>query len=258
MVFKLPRLQSTMPIAAPTTGWPTLSFLRWFNIDFAGAIERQEAAQAATDARQDAIDADLVLINVAQDALIVTLQVQVDRLTDVLAGATPFTGLNVGGTNVKPFLDRTDGAALTVAAGLGDSVVTTPAVLAGSVTPYYAAFTAGTVNWAASSAEKDAQTVNGVVVTRGVVLIDALVSTTFGTVGAGQTGQLRLYRDGVEIFLAAVQLQEQGGYLPKQYVLRWIDTPGAGTFDYKATFEPGGVSTGDIFRRALTVLPLEG
>lgn len=46
MVFRLPDLQNRLPIV-DAMGRPVSSFLRYFNVDFKGAIERQEADQAA-------------------------------------------------------------------------------------------------------------------------------------------------------------------------------------------------------------------
>lgn len=49
-----------------------------------------------------------------------------------LAGTEAFTGLLVGSTDVKPFLDKTDGSKLTNSTGLGGDVVTTPALNTGA------------------------------------------------------------------------------------------------------------------------------
>lgn len=109
--FRLPRIK-TLDRIVDALGRPTVQFIKFFNVDFAGAIERQEAAQAVTDAALAAAD--------------VALQAQIDRLTAILAGTgETFTGLSVGGTDVKVFLDKTDGSALTDATGLGGSVVVT-------------------------------------------------------------------------------------------------------------------------------------
>lgn len=254
--FRLPRLK-TLDRIVDKLGRPSLAFIKFLNTDFAGAIERQEAAQAAVDAALAATQADLA-------AAVVALDAEVDRLTDVLNGTTGFTGLRVGTTNVKPFLDKTDGEKLTNASGLGTAVVETTAVGVGEVTPYFSAFTTGTVNWAASSAEKDLQTVSSVVVTRGAVIIRASVGVDLDPfAGVGTTGILRLYRDGVEIAAAQVAqfLAAQIGVnyvFARQWQLDYIESPGAGTYTYKITFDPGHSATGDLRRRFLSILPLEG
>lgn len=116
--FRLPRIK-TLDRIVDALGRPTVQFIKFFNVDFAGAIERQEAAQAVTDAA-------IIAVNERQDATDADLQAQIDRLTAILAGTgEAFTGLNVGGTNVKTFLDKTDGAKLTDATGLDGSVVVT-------------------------------------------------------------------------------------------------------------------------------------
>lgn len=103
MAFRLPELQGRLPIV-DRLGVPLNSFLRWWNVDFVGALVAQEKRQDATD---------------------VALQEQIDKLERVLAGLEPFTGINVGGTNVKPFLDKTDGDKLVDDTGLDTNVVVT-------------------------------------------------------------------------------------------------------------------------------------
>lgn len=57
------------------------------------------------------------------------------RVDDVLAGDETFTGLNVGGTDVKPFLDLTDGAKITDSAALDTGVVDTQALSTTALRP---------------------------------------------------------------------------------------------------------------------------
>lgn len=78
-------------------------------------------AQGVADAAQ--VDADAAAV-LATDA-----QADVDGALD---GTVPFTGLNVGGTDVKPFLDQTDGTSLVNSAGLGPGVVETPKLNTGA------------------------------------------------------------------------------------------------------------------------------
>lgn len=91
-MFKLPRLQKNLRLV-DRDGTPALTFMRWFNADFAGAIETQEAAQAVTDQ-------ELIEINDVQDMLIEDLtDVQetqgdeIDRLNAALAQISALLGL---------------------------------------------------------------------------------------------------------------------------------------------------------------------
>ena len=177
-----------------------------------------------------------------------------DALIRVLNGTTPFTGLNANGTDVITFLGRTDGSALDDVAG----------VTAGLITPSYVAFTSGSVSWTASAAEQSLQTVT-VTVARGDVVINASATVIMDdpAMAAANFGTMKLYRDSVEIVNARVALGALGGGIgtykyPPQYVLNWLDTPGAGTYDYEITFLPDMTLSGQINRRYLSALPLEG
>ena len=57
------------------------------------------------------------------------------RVDDVLSGDEVFSAVNVGGTDVKPFLDKTDGAALVDADGLAVGVVDTAALSTTAIRP---------------------------------------------------------------------------------------------------------------------------
>lgn len=90
MVFRLPRLQNNIRVVN-RDGTPALPFMRWVNVDFAGAIETQEAgqtelieqlaaavaaitaAQAAADAAQATADAALAAAEAGGGAKYATL-----------------------------------------------------------------------------------------------------------------------------------------------------------------------------------------
>lgn len=158
-----------------------------------------------------------------------------------------------------------DAGAVT-AAKLGTDAVTTGKVLSGAITPVYAALTTGTVNWTASAAEKDLQTVASVVVTRGKVIIRASFTCDLDTQGSASTiAIMRLYRDGSEILDAratqapvATLAGATSFVFSKQWLLDWVDDPGPGTYAYKISFEPGYSATGDLRRRFLSVTPMQG
>lgn len=194
---------------------------------------------------------------------IVVANVVDGRLDDTLDGTQAFTGLNVGGDDKAGFLGKVAADALADPTGLAADVVETDAVLAGSITPPFVALTSSAVLWTAESTQKEVQTL-AVTVVRGSVLIDGLINSLFTGIGSSATvGTLKLFRDAVEITPAAVQLGPGGDFggayaLPRQFVLRYVDTPGAGSFTYSLEFAPGEVTDGQVLRRSLIANPLEG
>lgn len=118
MALVLPRLSGSQPIAGALK--PTSPFLQFMN-----------------DTRQSLLDNDATVQQVLTDLAQTQedLQDQVDRLTAVLAGTgETFTGLSVGGVNVKPFLDRTDGGKITNEAALDTAIVSTVKVAPNAIT----------------------------------------------------------------------------------------------------------------------------
>lgn len=109
MALKLPTYQWRNAVV-DRLGMATLAFQRFLG-EFTGAIERNEAGQEAL--------------------LIQIQQVQADIIS-VLNGTLPFTALNITGTNVEPFLNKTDGTMLVDNSGLAPNVVTTPKLNAGA------------------------------------------------------------------------------------------------------------------------------
>lgn len=266
----LPKLSAQQPIVNPDRR-PSSPFLQFMEAARSSQILTDETqdqiladlAQAVADilaaqATADAADIKATAAQTDADAALTTANAA-DAAVDGLAdGTTSHTGLNVGGVNVKPFLDQTDGTKITAPGALGPAVVETDAVLQGAITPIYAATTTTAVLWSAEATEKSAQTVNDVAVTRGDVLVSALVNTTMDGAPAATFGTLRLYRDGVQITDASAQLQEISGSLPRQFNISFIDSPGPGTYDYEIKFVPGHTATGQIYRRTLVIIPLEG
>jgi hypothetical protein len=181
------------------------------------------------------------------------------------AEAVTFTGRGSLASLNTVGASQIDTGAVT-AAKLDTGAVTTLKVTAGAITPVYASLTTGTVNWTASSAEKDLQTVSSVVVTRGKVIIRASFTCDLNPQGsASVVGILRLYRAGSEIFDAQTTQQpvatlssSSNFVFSKQWVLDFIDDPGAGTYTYKIAFDPGHTADGDIRRRFMSVTPMEG
>lgn len=80
-------------------------------------LERFEAREIE-DAGENALEAKATAQSAAADAL--EAQTAIDETLD---GTREFTGLKIGGKNVKPFLDYTDGSAITNSAALPSGVV---------------------------------------------------------------------------------------------------------------------------------------
>lgn len=224
-----------------------------------GAVGSTEiAALAVTTAK---IAADAVTAAEIATGAVGTAEIAASAVTTakVAAGAITTAELGAGAVTAAKIA-----AATITATELATSAITTTKVLAGAVTPTYVAMTVGTVNWAASSAVKDLQSVAGVVVARGKVIIRASVTVDLdGQPTANVSGILRLWRGATEIFDAEVNQiftsQVAGNYyFARQWSLDWVDDPGAGTYTYKITFDPGHTATGDLRRRFLSCSPMEG
>lgn len=72
-VFRLPKLK-TLDRIVDALGRPSISFVKFLNTDFAGAIERQEAKQLVTDERQDETDSALAAALAALQAAFAAIQ----------------------------------------------------------------------------------------------------------------------------------------------------------------------------------------
>lgn len=90
--FRLPRLK-TLDRIVDNLGRPSIAFIKFFNVDFAGAIERQEVKQAETDARQDAVDQELIELNDVQDMLIEDLAETQQTLVEAVADIQSILGI---------------------------------------------------------------------------------------------------------------------------------------------------------------------
>lgn len=195
MVFKLPNLLARLAIVNKD-GTPTLGFMRFFNVDFVGALERQER-------RQDEQQAELE----AQQA---ALAAEVDRLNRVLAGTENFTGIQVGGQNVRPFLDRTDGSVLVDSDGLGEGVVQTANIALQAVTTPEFDFSSGLVDANFATPVLIATATATVSATDGEyveVTGNSYLNARGVSPGPGAIGYIRLDVDGVTVlFVPAISI----------------------------------------------------
>lgn len=247
MSLILPKLKAVDAIV-DKMGRPTLAFLRYFNFDFARAIERNEATQAQIISDLQQVTNDLAL---AQQDILDTqddLQDQIDRLNDILAGTgEPFTGLNVGGTNVKPFLDKTDGTKLTTSTGLDAGVVVTATVLANS-TNLPVSVSGGPVGWTSESDERVLASAADVAVARGATHITADLQWTLTT-----QAFVRIYRDGTEMYERTVASAS------RESAFTYLDTtvtPGLHTYELR--LQPDGSAIGTVETATMTLIVLSG
>lgn len=161
-----------------------------------------------------------------------------EALRRVLRGDTPFTGLNIAGTNVRPFLDYTDGTQLTDPAGLSDAVVETPAIVANGVTQSVAAYTASALTLTGTTAitiQSVSVTTDGEPVDLSCrFLLEVENPATFGMV-------FRIWRDAggspftifQEIVGNLAFMDAGGNYrFGQPYTAEWTDQPSAGTYNY--------------------------
>lgn len=115
MAFSLPKLQSRFPIV-DSLGRPVNTFLHFFNMDYSGAIQRQEAAQQVLFQQLAAAQAEIIAVQETQ-------QEEIDRLNRVLAGEEEFSAVNV------------DGTIIAENGGLAESIVTTQAMSVTAIRP---------------------------------------------------------------------------------------------------------------------------
>jgi hypothetical protein len=212
-------------------------------VDAKAEAAQDDADQALLDAANAQTDADTAIIaagDAADDAADVMLAVD-----DVVDGTTAFTGLNVGGVNVKPFLDKTDGSKLTNAAGLDTGVVTTAklAANAASVTARYD-----------SSAEVDVVAIVGGSdpITSRLTIFSVVMTATGSEIQVGGGFYLRLQHSQDDVvlyvvvervdsvsgstdkFLATMQSQaiSGDGFFTGWQNINFSDTPAAGLVTY--------------------------
>lgn len=218
--------------------------------DLAAAAAAQ--AQTDADAAQGTADTAVVAAGAAQADATQALAdaAAVDgRVDDVTGGVEAFTALNVGGTNVKPFLDKTDGSVLTDAAGLDDGLVGTTKIAAGAVTSPAQTVTAAFTTIASTS--------ETTIATEAVTLaadeyVDLLGSFGILAIGGDPTNigdtaaQIiaSIYRDTTKIAEGPVGSVIKGVTLNASATLPQIDEPGAGTYSY--TLRAKLTSTTDV------------
>ena len=281
MAFVLPKLQGRLPIV-DRLGNPAAYFLRFLNVDFSGAIERQEAAQAqliaslaqavadiqAAQAAAAAADAKAVVAAaaaatadgkattaIANAGTALTAAAAAEASVDGLAdGTTAFTGFNVGGDNKVAFLGKVTGNALSDPTGLAASVVQTAAIAADAVTQHDYDFTAASVS--CDTATPVILATEMVTLAAGEAVALSGNCTVDLTTTSGATGYISLFRDGVEIpeSIRIAAGLPGGVRVAASATALFTDEPGAGTFTYTLRGYvdlPGNVSAYGVSYRYL-------
>lgn len=271
MIKPLPQLQIRLPIVT-MTGEPTTTFHRYFNTEFGGAIYRNQvqleeavlniqaaldaaaAAQAAAAAAQTAAETAQTTAETAQttattaqttattaQTIAATAQTTADdafTIADgITDGTTTITALNVAGTDVAPFLGKTDGSKLVMASGLDDGVVETPSIAVEAVTKSQSGVVAGPINIKSTTAVSLSS--ESVTIEDGE-RVELLLVFTISGAGNGTIGELaalssaRLSRGGTTLIESVVGAVIKEVPIAQTATMAFSDTPSAGTYTYTA------------------------
>jgi len=156
-----------------------------------------------------------------------------DRVDDVLAGDEAFTGLNVGGTDVKPFLDLTDGEKITDSAALDDGLVPTAKVASSAITAGATSAVGGVV--ALNAALETTIASRTYTTTGGELEIQANFHlTVWHPTAGGVSCRVRMYRDSTVIFDKTF-VAISGDLIQGWQTPRAVETLSAGTYTYSVT-----------------------
>ena len=162
--------------------------------------------------------------------------VEVDgRVDDVLAGDEAFTGLNVGGTDEKPFLDLTDGSKITDAAALDDGLVPTAKVADDAITAEGSAFTAASLDVTGTS-EVTVQTVAFTSTGKSLEIRANFFMTVWHPTAGDVNATVRMYRGATNIYeqtLPAINGDRLQGWMTPTV----IEEPAAGAYTYTVTVQ---------------------
>lgn len=191
------------------------------------AVETVEvvASEALSDAADAAADAGTALTAAnAADA----------RVDDVLDGTEAFTGLKVGSTDVKPFLDKTDGSKLTSATGLDTAVVETAAIEVAGASSSLSAFTDTSLSL--STTEQNCQGVTFTTTGEKLEVFFSFYLNVWHPAGGGIDTTLRLYRQGTLVWDFVVEATGDDFAFGWQSVVV-EEQPAAGTYLYQLTVQ---------------------
>lgn len=181
------------------------------------------------------------------------LEMQAEGAAETVLGNRPFEIVNVEGTDVAPFLGKTDGEKLVDPTGLGDDVVETAAVLADAITAEGSTFTAASLDVTGTS-EITVQSVT-YTTTGGALEVRANFFLTVWHPTAGDVNAtVRMYRDATEIYeqeFPAINGDLLQGWMTPAV----IEQPAAGEYDYTVTVQVdvSNTNTAEAVSRLLSV-----
>ena len=229
--FRAPRIRAKDPLANKD-GTPANAFVRFWDT-FCKTLE-------GVIRRQDQTDIDL--------------QDQIDRLSRTLNGTENFTGIQVGGQNVKTFLDQTDGTKIINTAGLGTSVVQTAKVSPNAITNEASANTAAQLNLSTSFTV--IQTVT-YATTGGPLEVKAnfFMDIWHPSGSGGIEARVRITRTGVGNIFDKITDAIGGDFLQGWQTPTIIEAPAAGTYtwDVIVSVSNNGFSHAFVDSRFLSV-----
>jgi hypothetical protein len=155
------------------------------------------------------------------------------KLARTLEGRENFTGVQVGGQNVKPFLDLTDGSKITSSAALDTGVVSTAKVASSAITAGATSSVGGVV--ALNAALETTIASRTYTTTGGELEIQANFHlTVWHPTAGGVSCRVRMYRDEVSIFDKTF-VAISGDLIQGWQTPRAVETLSAGTYTYSVT-----------------------
>ncbi len=164
-----------------------------------------------------------------------------------------FTALNVGGTDVRPFLDMTDGTRIVDADALDDGVVLTATIGTGAVTTEGASFTAASLDVTGTS-EVTVQTVSFTSTGEALEVRANFFLTIWHPTAGNVNTTVRMYRGATNIY------EETFPAIGGDVLQGWmtpvvLEEPAAGTYSYsvKVQVDVSNTSVATAVSRLLSV-----
>jgi hypothetical protein len=203
------------------------------------------------------------------------LELQAEGAVEVVLGNRPFEVVNVGGTDVRPFLDKTDGEKLTNEDGLDTGLVSTVKLAANAATLPERYDSVGETDWVAAGIA------TGPITTRTTVFNTSITATGSEIIVDGSFFlRLQHSQDDVVLYVVVERLSSGGGgtvdvflattqslaisgdgFVNGWQVISFSDTPPAGTVDYYVRVyhtysigSPGGFVTWKHSNRTMSFL----
>lgn len=174
-------------------------------------------------------------VEIVADGAVVDAAAAAADVVDLSDGTTAFTALNVGGTDVKPFLDLTDGAKITDSAALDDGLVPTVKVADDAITSEGSAFTAASLDVTGTS-EITVQTVAFTSTGKSLEIRANFFMTVWHPTAGDVNATVRMYRGATNIYEQAFPAIN-GDLLQGWMTPTVIEEPAAGAYTYTVTVQ---------------------